>query len=115
MDITSISRRFDLLESKIDLLSKKQEEFNRKALIKLSLSSKNIYTKPEAADFLGVSEAYIDQLTFRRRLEYIKGEGQKFKYFKKKYLEEYILGSNINKQDDSDEFEDEILKKFKKK
>lgn len=63
MDATHFTQRFDFLESKLDLLSKEQEDFFQKALLKLSLPTKSLLTKSEAAEFLGLNEKYLDQLT----------------------------------------------------
>lgn len=113
MDELKINQRFDFLESKFDLLFKEQEEFSRRVLLKLSLTTKQIFTKPEAADFLGLNEKYIDQLTHQKKLKFLKRKGQKFKYFRKKDLEDYILGnSDENEDDDFEDFEKDILQKF---
>ncbi len=113
MDALKINQRFDFLESKFDLLFKEQEEFSRRVLLKLSLTTKQLFTKPEAADFLGLNEKYIDQLTHQKKLKFLKRKGQKFKYFRKEDLEEYILG-DIGEKDENDfeDFENDILKKF---
>lgn len=113
MDAIKITQRFDLLDSNFDLLFKKQEEFSRSMLLKLSLSTKRLLTKPEAAEFLGLKEKYLDQLTHQKKLKFLKRKGQKFKYFRKEDLEEYILGSDeIEINDDFDDFENDILQKF---
>ncbi len=113
MNALSINQRFDFLESKFDLLFKEQEEFSRRVLLKLSLTTKQLFTKPEAADFLGLNEKYVDQLTHQKKLKFIKRKGQKFKYFRKEDLEDYILGNNEESEDDDFEgFENDILQKF---
>lgn len=113
MDTVKLSQRFDFLESKLDLLFKDQEEFSKKILLKISLGTKRLYTKPEAAEFLGLAEDYLDQLTHKKKLKFLKRKGQKFKYFRKEDLEEYILGtSNENENDDFEDFENDILQKF---
>ncbi len=113
MDTSRINQRFDTIESKFDLLSVEQDNFFQKALLKLSLSTKRLLTKPEAAEFLGLQEKYLDQLTHKKKLKFVKRKGQKFKYFRKEDLEDYILGnSEENEDDDFEDFENDILKKF---
>ncbi|WP_185290423.1 helix-turn-helix domain-containing protein [Chryseobacterium lactis] len=111
-DTTKITQRFDFLESKLDLLFKEQEEFSKKMLLKLSLNTKRLFTKPEAAEFLGLNEKYLDQLTHQKKLKFLKRKGQKFKYFRKEDLEEYILGTGTEADDDFEGFENDILQKF---
>lgn len=112
MDTIKFNQRFDTIESKFEMFIKDQEEFSKKILLKLSLANKKLYTKPEAAEFLGLNEKYLDQLTHQKKLKFLKRKGQKFKYFRKEDLEEYILGTGTEADDDFEDFENDILQKF---
>lgn len=117
MDAISIKQRFDSIESKLDLFLKEQEEFSRKTLLKLSFGSKEIFTQHEAAEFLGLSPKYLDQLTHHGKLKFLKRKGQKFKYFRKKDLEEYLVGNQKfdPEEDGENDLEKEIISNWQKK
>lgn len=55
---------------------------------------KEVYTTPEAALYLGVSERHIYRLTASRKIIVYKPEG-KLCYFKKTDLDEYVLRNRI--------------------
>ena len=63
MDTSNFNSKIDRLEIIIQELAKKQEAFIEKALLKLSLNSKEIYSSEEAAEFLSIEVKYIHQLT----------------------------------------------------
>lgn len=103
------------LEEKILQVSESQRKFTEKALLLLSLSVKDIYSKEEAAAFLNLSPQYLYQLHHHGKLKAIKKEGQKKIYFRKRDLENYLLSqSDIEENEDSyEDFENEIIDNWK--
>lgn len=107
--------RLQLLEKQVSVLIDSQKEFTAKALQMLALGTKNIYSKEEAALFLNLDPNYLYQLKHHGKLKAYRKKGQKKIYFKKEDLENYLLGESIEESnDDYDEFEEEILKTWKK-
>ncbi len=107
--------RLELLEEQISTLVNSQKEFTSKALQMLALGTKNIYSKEEAALFLNLDPDYLYQLKHYGKLKAYRKKGQKKIYFKKEDLENYLLGESIEESnDDYDEFEEEILNRWKK-
>jgi|SRR5690606_2342022 len=100
MDISNFTTKIDRLESIILELAKKQDDFISKALIKLSLNSKEIYSAVEAAEFLSIDVKYIYQLTHQRKIRYSKKQGQKKIYFRKEDLLDYLNGEIISTTED---------------
>lgn len=98
---------------KVDFLTQVQEEFYQKYFLKLSTASKSILTQEEAADYLGLKPSYLNQLTFHKKLKFIKKPGQKSKYFLKSDLDTYMLGES-NTDSSDEELEDEILSSWSK-
>lgn len=107
--------RLQLLETQISTLVNSQKEFTSKALQMLALGTKNIYSKEEAALFLNLDPDYLYQLKHHGKLKAYRKKGQKKIYFKKEDLENYLLGESIEESNDNyDDFEEEILRKWKK-
>jgi excisionase family DNA binding protein len=100
MDTNNFISKLDRLELIIKELAKKQEAFIEKALIKLSLNSKEIYSSEEAAEFLSIDVKYIYQLTHQRRIRYSKKKGQKKIYFRKEDLLDYLNGEIVSTTED---------------
>jgi len=100
MDTNNFISKLDQLELIIKELSKKQDAFIEKALIKLSLNSKEIYSSEEAAEFLSIDVKYIYQLTHQRKIRYSKKKGQKKIYFRKEDLLDYLNGEIISTTED---------------
>lgn len=108
--------KFRLLETQVSALVNSQKEFTAKALQLLALSAKTIYSKEEAALFLNLDPDYLYQLKFHGKLKAYKKKGQKKIYFRKEDLEAYLISNSSEEEvtDDYDEFEDEILNKWRK-
>lgn len=108
--------RLQQLETQISTLVNSQKEFTSKALQMLALGTKNIYSKEEAALFLNLDPDYLYQLKHHGKLRAYKKKGQKKIYFKKEDLEAYLLGEAIEESavEDYDDFEAEILDKWKR-
>ena len=100
MDTSNFISKLDQLELIIKELVKKQDVFIEKALMKLSLNSKEIYSSEEAAEFLSIDVKYIYQLTHQRKIRYSKKKGQKKIYFRKEDLLDYLNGEIINTTED---------------
>lgn len=100
MDINNFISKLDQLELIVKDLAKKQDAFIDKALMKLSLNSKEIYSSEEAADFLSIDLKYIYQLTHQRKIRYSKKKGQKKIYFRKEDLLDYLNGEIISTSED---------------
>jgi len=100
MDISNFTTKIDRLESIILDLVKKQDDFINKALVKLSLNSKEIYSAIEAAEFLSIDPKYLYQLTHQKRIRYSKKAGQKKIYFRKEDLLDYLNGEIIKTTED---------------
>lgn len=100
MDISNFTSKIDRLESIILELAKKQDDFISKALIKLSLNSKEIYSALEAAEFLSIDVKYLYQITHQKRIRYSKKIGQKKIYFKKEDLLDYLNGEVVKTTED---------------
>lgn len=100
MDTSNFISKLDQLELIIKELVKKQDVFIEKALMKLSLNSKEIYSSEEAAEFLSINVKYIYQLTHQRKIRYSKKKGQKKIYFRKEDLLDYLNGEIINTTED---------------
>ncbi|WP_157970301.1 helix-turn-helix domain-containing protein [Albibacterium indicum] len=109
----STRKLIENLSSKIDCLSQAQEEFYQKHFLKLSTASKPILTQPEAADYIGLTPNYLNQLTHHGKLKFIKKKGMKSKYFLKRDLDEYLMGNSI-KEDPDSETENDILNFLKR-
>lgn len=109
-------KRLTDLESQLSSLATAQKEFASKALQMLALGAKTIYSKEEAALFLNLEPQYLYQLKHHGKLKAYKKKGQKKIYFKKEDLESYLLGEVVQEVDNDgyDEFEQEILDKWKK-
>ncbi|UCA58257.1 helix-turn-helix domain-containing protein [Chryseobacterium rhizoplanae] len=108
--------RLIALESQLVTLISAQKEFTAKALQMLALGTKTIYSKEEAALFLNLDPAYLYQLKHHGKLKAYKKKGQKKIYFKKEDLESYLLNEAVQEIEDDgyDDFEQEILDKWKK-
>lgn len=111
--------RLHLLETQVSVLVNSQKEFTTKVLQLLALSAKTIYSKEEAALFLNLDPDYLYQLKFHGKLKAFKKKGQKKLYFRKEDLEAYLLSNstedeNIDENSDYDDFENEIVEKWKK-
>jgi excisionase family DNA binding protein len=100
METSNFISKFDRLELIIRDLVKNQEAFIEKALMKLSLNSKDIYSSEEAAEFLSIELKYIYQLTHQRKIRYSKKKGQKKIYFRKADLIDYLNGDIISTTED---------------
>lgn len=89
-----------------------QDEFIEKALLKLSLTSKELYSLEECSEFLNISPKYVYQLVHAKKLKTSKKDGQKKHVFKKADLIDYLL----NEDDKStNEFEDDVVNGWNKK
>ena len=110
--------RLQLLETQVSVLVNSQKEFTSKALQLLALSAKTIYSKEEAALFLNLDPDYLYQLKFHGKLKAYKKKGQKKIYFRKEDLEEYLISNSssddVEDSNDYDDFEGDILEKWKK-
>ena len=110
--------RLQLLEIQVSVLVSSQKEFTSKALQLLALSAKTIYSKEEAALFLNLDPDYLYQLKFHGKLKAYKKKGQKKIYFRKEDLEEYLISNSTsedaNNNHDYEDFEEEIIEKWKK-
>lgn len=110
--------RLQLLEIQVSVLVNSQKEFTSKALQLLALSAKTIYSKEEAALFLNLDPDYLYQLKFHGKLKAYKKKGQKKIYFRKEDLEEYLISNSssddVEDSNDYDDFEGDILEKWKK-
>ena len=110
--------RLQLLEIQVSVLINSQKEFTSKALQLLSLSAKTIYSKEEAALFLNLDPNYLYQLKFHGKLKAYKKKGQKKIYFRKEDLEEYLISNStsedVNNNHYYEDFEEEIIEKWKK-
>ena len=95
MDASNFTSKIDRLELIVMELAKKQDAFIKKALMKLSLNSKDVYSSEEAAEFLSIEVKYIYQLTHQRKIRYSKKKGQKKIYFRKADLLDYLNGEII--------------------
>lgn len=84
------STRISELESKIGILVQSQKEFVEKALLLLSLGTKDIYSNKEAAAFLDLKPDYIYQLVHQRKLTPIGGRTKGKSYFRRSDLEAYL-------------------------
>lgn len=100
MDTSNFTSKIDRLELIILELAKKQDAFIKKALMKLSLNSKDVYSSEEAAEFLSIEVKYIYQLTHQRKIRYSKKKGQKKIYFRKADLLDYLNGEIISTTED---------------
>ncbi|WP_406844649.1 helix-turn-helix domain-containing protein [Flavobacterium soyae] len=100
METSNFTSKIDRLELIILDLAKKQDAFIEKVLMKLSLSSKDIYSSEEAAEFLSIEVKYIYQLTHQRKIRYTKKKGQKKIYFRKVDLIDYLNGDIISTSED---------------
>ena len=100
MDASNFTSKIDRLELIVMELAKKQDAFIKKALMKLSLNSKDVYSSEEAAEFLSIEVKYIYQLTHQRKIRYSKKKGQKKIYFRKADLLDYLNGEIISTCED---------------
>ena len=100
MDASNFTSKIDRLELIVLELAKKQDAFIKKALMKLSLNSKDVYSSEEAAEFLSIEVKYIYQLTHQRKIRYSKKKGQKKIYFRKTDLLDYLNGEIISTTED---------------
>ncbi len=100
MDPSNFTSKIDRLELIVMELAKKQDAFIKKALMKLSLNSKDVYSSEEAAEFLSIEVKYIYQLTHQRKIRYSKKKGQKKIYFRKTDLLDYLNGEIISTAED---------------
>ncbi|MBS7234134.1 helix-turn-helix domain-containing protein [Flavobacterium psychroterrae] len=100
MDASNFTSKIDRLELIVLELAKKQDAFIKKALMKLSLNSKDVYSSEEAAEFLSIEVKYIYQLTHQRKIRYSKKKGQKKIYFRKADLLDYLNGEVISTTED---------------
>lgn len=100
MDASNFTSKIDRLELIVMELAKKQDAFIKKALMKLSLNSKDVYSSEEAAEFLSIEVKYIYQLTHQRKIRYSKKKGQKKIYFRKADLLDYLDGEIISTTED---------------
>lgn len=100
MDASNFTSKIDRLELIVMELAKKQDAFIKKALMKLSLNSKDVYSSEEAAEFLSIEVKYIYQLTHQRKIRYSKKKGQKKIYFRKVDLLDYLNGEIISTTED---------------
>jgi len=104
METSNFTSKIDRIEMIVLDLAKKQETFIAKALMKLSLNTKEIYSSEEAAEFLSIEVKYLYQLTHQRKIRYSKKKGQKKIYFRKEDLLDYLNGEIICTVDDIETF-----------
>ncbi|MBB4801181.1 excisionase family DNA binding protein [Flavobacterium nitrogenifigens] len=100
MDTSNFTSKIERLELIVQELANKQDAFIKKALMKLSLNSKDVYSSEEAAEFLSIEVKYIYQLTHQRKIRYTKKKGQKKIYFRKVDLLDYLNGDIISTTED---------------
>lgn len=100
MDTSNFISKIERLELIVQELANKQDAFIKKALMKLSLNSKDVYSSEEAAEFLSIEVKYIYQLTHQRKIRYTKKKGQKKIYFRKADLLDYLNGDIISTTED---------------
>lgn len=100
MDTSNFISKIERLELIVQELANKQDAFIKKALMKLSLNSKDVYSSEEAAEFLSIEVKYIYQLTHQRKIRYTKKKGQKKIYFRKTDLLDYLNGDIISTTED---------------
>ena len=100
METSNFTSKIDRLELIVQELVRKQDAFIEKALMKLSLNSKDVYSSEEAAEFLSIELKYIYQLTHQRKIRYSKKKGQKKIYFRKEDLLDYLNGDIISTSED---------------
>jgi len=100
MDTSNFTSKIERLELIVQELANKQDAFIKKALMKLSLNSKDVYSSEEAAEFLSIEVKYIYQLTHQRKIRYTKKKGQKKIYFRKADLLDYLNGDIISTTED---------------
>ncbi len=113
----SLQEKLSSLENKVTEMAKSQENFVKKALLLMSLSVKDIYSKEEAAAFLNLSPDYLYQLNHYGKLKAIKRKGQKKIYFRKIDLENYLLNQTTSERSEKEAyeaFEDDIKQAWKK-
>ncbi|MEG1022830.1 MAG: helix-turn-helix domain-containing protein [Flavobacterium sp.] len=111
MDASDFISKIDRLELIVLELAKKQDAFIKKALMKLSLNNKDVYSSEEAAEFLSIEVKYIYQLTHQRKIRYSKKKGQKKIYFRKTDLLDYLNGEIISTAEDLDNTNATLWKK----
>lgn len=111
MDASNFTSKIDRLELIVMELAKKQDAFIKKALMKLSLNSKDVYSSEEAAEFLSIEVKYIYQLTHQRKIRYSKKKGQKKIYFRKADLLDYLNGEIISTTEDLENTNSALWKK----
>ena len=112
MDLKLLNQKIDSLESLILLMNRKQDEFIEKALLKLSLTSKELYSLEECSEFLNISPKYVYQLVHAKKLKTSKKDGQKKHVFKKADLIDYLLNED---EKSTNEFEDDVVNGWNKK
>ncbi|MEG1236001.1 MAG: helix-turn-helix domain-containing protein [Flavobacterium sp.] len=111
MDASDFISKIDRLELIVLELAKKQDAFIKKALMKLSLNNKDVYSSEEAAEFLSIEVKYIYQLTHQRKIRYSKKKGQKKIYFRKADLLDYLNGEVISTTEDLENINAALWKK----
>ncbi|UUW09797.1 helix-turn-helix domain-containing protein [Flavobacterium plurextorum] len=111
MDASDFISKIDRLELMVLELAKKQDAFIKKALMKLSLNNKDVYSSEEAAEFLSIEVKYIYQLTHQRKIRYSKKKGQKKIYFRKADLLDYLNGEVISTTEDLENINAALWKK----
>lgn len=66
------------------------------------LWTKDILNSEEASLFLGVGKVYLYELVRKKRIPYYKSKGGKLIYFKKKDLEEWMLGVLVRSKEQTE-------------
>lgn len=113
MNVEHLTSKINSLELTILIMIEKQNSFFDQALSKISLNNKEFYSRNEAAQFLNLDPDYIYQLVHQGKLKKINNPKNGKLYFKKSDLIDYILGDN--KEDNTEEFESEVLNRWNKK
>lgn len=92
--------------SKNPTLQEIMDKLDRIELLFLE-KAKNVFTIDEAAKYIGVSKAYLYQLTSNHEIPYYKPRG-KLIYFDRKELDEWMLQNRIKTNTEIDQ-EVEVL------
>lgn len=64
--------------------------------------AKEILTTDEACLFLGIEKSYMYEMVRKKRIPYYKSKGGKLTYFKKKDLEEWMLGVPVRSEEQTE-------------
>lgn len=64
------------------------------------LAAKNVLNIDDVAILMGVSKAYVYQLTCERKIPFYKPKGRKQIYFNRKEIEDWLMHNRINTVDE---------------